>query len=267
MGGADVAADLPPDDTIPAPLMEARRILVTGAAGPIGAAIAVAIAPGASHLVLVDEDTEGLERSAGRARTAAEELGERVPVVLTHAADLSIAGAASDALAVASGFCGPLDVVVHAPRSDPRPVADPPDRIAALADQRAVVQLHLLSALELVDGALEPMARRGSGRLVLIGPDAAWWSDGPGSGRTDTRAALRGAVAGLVRSAAARQVHGGPTVHGVLLGGTPLTAPSGPTDHDATSVASMVTFLAGRDGSRFNGAVLPMEPDHGPWRP
>lgn len=261
-------ADIPHDDTIlPQPLMEPRRILVTGAAGPVGAAIGLAIAPGASHLILVDEYTEGLERTAGRARTAAEKLGERVPVVLTHEADLSLAGAAGDALAAASGFCGPLDVVVHAPRSDPRPIAHPPGRTEALAGLRSVVQSHLLSAIEIVDGVLEPMARRGSGRLVLIGPDAARWSDGPGSGRTDTLAAVRGAIAGLVRSAAARQAHGGPTVHGVLLGGTPATASSGPTAHEATSIASMVTFLVGREGARFNGAVLPMEPDHGPWSP
>jgi NAD(P)-dependent dehydrogenase (short-subunit alcohol dehydrogenase family) len=245
-------------------MMQSRRILVTGAAGPVGEAVAVAIAPGASHLVLVDDDTDALARTAERARAAAERLDERIPVVLTHPADLSVSGAASDALKAAQGFCGSLDIVVHAPSAVPPTAAHVPGSADTSGHLRAVLERHLVSAVMLASGSLAAMHRLGWGRLVLVGPAAALPADGPGFAPVDVHAAVRGAITALVRSLAPRQDLGGPTVHGVLIGGTMPPESSGAAPPpEAVDTAAVVAFLIGPDGARFNGAVFPVERGHG----
>ena len=245
-------------------MMRSRRILLTGATGPVGLAVAVAIAPGASHLVLVDTDADALARTAERARAAAEDLDDRVPVVLTHPADLSMAGAAGDALKAAQGFCGSLDVVVHAPSAAPATAAHFMGSTDDAAQSRAIFELHLLSAVALASGSLDAMRRLGSGRLILVGPAAALPADGPGFASSDVHAAVRGAITALVRSIAPRQAPGGPTVHGVLLGGTtPPESSGGAPPPEAVDTAAVVAFLVGPDGARFNGAVFPVERGYG----
>lgn len=246
-------------------MMRSRRILLTGAAGPIGSAVAVAVAPGASHLVLVDTDADALARIAERARAAAEDLDERVPVVLTHPADLSIAGAAGAALKAAQGFCGSLDVVIHAPSAVSATPAHVTGSAADAAHPRAILELHLLSAIALASGSLDAMRQLGSGRLILVGPAAALPADGPGFAPSDVHAAARGAITALVRSLAPRQAQGGPTVHGVLIGGTmpPESSVGGAPPPEAVDSAAVVAFLVGPDGARFNGAVFPVERGYG----
>ena len=84
-----------------------KRCLVTGAAGGIGAATAVALAQGGAHLVLTDVEPVGLERTAEQVRAAGGH------VLLTRAVDLTDAGAVRALAAEVEAEVGPLDVLLN----------------------------------------------------------------------------------------------------------------------------------------------------------
>lgn len=84
-----------------------KRCLVTGAAGGIGAATAVALAQAGAHLVLTDVEPVGLERTAEQVRAAGGH------VLLTRVVDLTDAGAVRALAAEVEAEVGPLDVLLN----------------------------------------------------------------------------------------------------------------------------------------------------------
>lgn len=84
-----------------------KRCLVTGAAGGIGAATAVALARAGAHLVLTDVEPVGLERTAEQVRDAGGQ------VLLTRVVDLTDADAVHALAAEVEAEVGPLDVLLN----------------------------------------------------------------------------------------------------------------------------------------------------------
>ncbi|MEV0896711.1 SDR family NAD(P)-dependent oxidoreductase [Actinoplanes sp. NPDC049802] len=84
-----------------------RTCVITGAAGGIGAALALDLAKRHAELALVDRDTEGLERVTGLAR----ELG--AAGVTAYPVDLSDGGDRLDLAAEVSSRQGPADLLIN----------------------------------------------------------------------------------------------------------------------------------------------------------
>lgn len=94
--------------------LKGRRVLVTGAAGGIGRAIAEGFAAQGAILALFDRDAEGLERT----RAALPGTTEAIPL------DLSDSDAIAPAVEAAASRIGPPDILINvAAMSLPRSLA------------------------------------------------------------------------------------------------------------------------------------------------
>jgi NAD(P)-dependent dehydrogenase (short-subunit alcohol dehydrogenase family) len=110
------------------PNLEGRYILVTGAAGVIGKAIAISLArAGAAGIVVTDLSESALEAVAAQLLQEAEQLGHRAPQIVSHAANITQAdqvtalggvvdrafGGRLDALILNAGVLEPVVTIVH----------------------------------------------------------------------------------------------------------------------------------------------------------
>ncbi|WP_154794489.1 SDR family NAD(P)-dependent oxidoreductase [Occultella kanbiaonis] len=138
-----------------------RTALVTGSTSGIGAAIAAALA-GAGALV-IGHGLQGPTAEAGPGGSGTVGPGAVVaPAPLTE--DLAVEGAGAS-LAEHALRLGPVDIVVHAASVQ---VRAPWTKITP-ADARRQLQVNLLSAVELLQVLVPPMAERGWGRILAIG--------------------------------------------------------------------------------------------------
>lgn len=89
--------------------MRRRTVLITGAAGSLGSALALSCAREGYHTVLLDSDRRGLESLFDRA------VDEGLPEPLLHPLDLSTAGPSEfqDMLDAIDRVCGSVDTLVH----------------------------------------------------------------------------------------------------------------------------------------------------------
>ena len=135
-----------------------QRILVTGAGGGIGSAIALELAERGVELFLVDRQLQGLERI----KSAIEAVGSRVHLVVC---DLTAPDAAQIISKQAVAVMGAVDVLINcAGISSFGAFADEtPDGMERLWRINTLVPMQLASAL------LPHMITRGSGRIVNIG--------------------------------------------------------------------------------------------------
>jgi NAD(P)-dependent dehydrogenase (short-subunit alcohol dehydrogenase family) len=128
--------------------LRGRSVLLTGAAGGIGAAVARELAQAGCRLVLVDVDADGLERVAGELQGAA----------IAVPADVSELGQLEAAVVAGRERFGPIGVVIaNAAVDDIAPVAE----IDPSAFDR-VISVNLLGAFRTVRAALADVrAERG----------------------------------------------------------------------------------------------------------
>jgi NAD(P)-dependent dehydrogenase (short-subunit alcohol dehydrogenase family) len=186
--------------------LEDRVVVVTGAGGGIGRAVALAFAAEGSALVLGDlaEAVEGVAAEARQAGARATALRGDV----TRAADMGALAAR------AMGEHGGLDVLVTCAGIDGPGLLAEQDE----ASWARVIDVNLLGTYRAVRAALPEMVRRGRGRIVTV---ASVFGKVGGFGFITAYAASKHGVIGLTRALAAElgsQGHHGITVNAICPG-------------------------------------------------
>lgn len=137
--------------------LQDSRVLLTGAGGGIGSALAHALAARGARLAL-------LGRDAAELKTLAAGLAGDVPAT-TLDADLLDADARHRAVAEARRCLGGIDIVINcAGTMSFRPLVDEDPAVLA-----RILRLNLEAPLLLVREILPEMLARGSGRIVNVG--------------------------------------------------------------------------------------------------
>ena len=211
-----------------------RRILVTGAAGGIGAAIVEAFAAHGGELILADIEIGGLKKQAGK-------LGNNISI---HQYDQSDASS----IAKLATMVGSVDIFCNNAGMNQ----------AGLFLEQSPETIQRIIAIDLIGPVLlarhigEGMVARGSGVIVNTASQLAFHGSA-------TRAAYAAAKAGLVqftKSAAAEWAPHGVRVVALAPGRTltPMTTPLLSTEEQRTE--GLKHIPAGRYGSREEMAKL-----------
>jgi short-subunit dehydrogenase len=192
-----------PDAPIPAettsePVQVLRRILITGASGAIGGALARRLAAPGTHLLLWGRDMARLARIAGICRTAGATVELR-QIDLADTAGMLAAVVTDDSAA-------PIDsALLVAGQGDSVPagqVVEPAEQVARLAVVNFAGPAALAAALA------TRMAARRRGRILLVGSAAAFHA-------LPHAPAYAASKAGLARFADALRLAVAP--HGVIV--------------------------------------------------
>jgi len=140
-----------------------RRVVLTGASGGIGAALAARLAaPGVTMLLT--------GRDAGRLAQAADAARARGATVETATLDVTDASATAATLR-AFDAAGPVDLLIANAGVSSGTRADGARESAAAA--RRVVEVNLLGAMNTVHPLADAMAARGAGAIALVSSLAA----------------------------------------------------------------------------------------------
>ena len=142
-----------------------RCVLITGATGGIGGALAVAYAEPGVTLILQGRKADRLAELAAQC----ESLGARV---LTQLLDVRDRVALTEWLRAVSAAEAPDLVIVNAgvnTNIGPDGQGEPWDEVEAL------IEVNVLAALATVDAVLPAMRARGHGQIALISSLAAWF--------------------------------------------------------------------------------------------
>lgn len=144
--------------------LEGRRALVTGGAGGIGGACALALARDGAAVTLTGRTASALERAADRIRTAVPEAS-----VTICAADATTPEGVQAAVDAAVGSDGGLDICVATVGGG---TVSP---LLALTDEQFTEELrrNIVSAFLAIKHCTPPMAATGGGSIVCISSDTA----------------------------------------------------------------------------------------------
>ncbi|MFJ9392305.1 SDR family NAD(P)-dependent oxidoreductase [Nocardioides sp. NPDC101246] len=258
---AAVPADLGVEIGSPQPWTEAltggrfagQTVVVTGAAGGIGKAVAARIVGEGGRVV-------GIDVSAEKLSTTATELGERFHALAaditapeTAAAVLAAAGERVDALANVAGVMDD-DAAPH----------EIDDTIWARC-----LSVNVDGPMRLMRAVLPVMLAAGEGRIVNVVSEAGLRGSAAGAAYTTSKHAL----VGLTKSAAFQYAGTGVRINALAPGAVatgihvPEGAPYGssrtagmrvaiPGIATAEELAASITFLLSRDSVNINGAVV-----------
>lgn len=237
-----------------APLLESKRILVTGASKGIGAAIARTLhREGASLALHYNSDSSGAEALAA-------ELGDRVHLL---AADLGAPGAGDELWDAAAGSLGGIDVLVNNAGAW---IASPIDEPAAWDEGWAQnINLNLVSAANLCRRALLDFRTQGGGAIVNITSRSAHRGDDAehlayGAAKAGLLSLTKGIARGyghlgvLAYAISPGWVDTGLAAGAVsdeVLAGLPLREVTPPED-----VAELVGFLASGRSRHLTGSTI-----------
>jgi NAD(P)-dependent dehydrogenase (short-subunit alcohol dehydrogenase family) len=252
---------------VPAPppesSLDGRVALVTGAAGTIGSATALAFAAAGARVVATDISTTRLDAAAARVRSVHGD------VVATHVADLADPDSAAAIVAAAISAYGRLDVVVHAAIDHPLGAIDE----LTPAQFHHAFAVNVGAAMWVVRAAL-PHLRAGSGSVVLFSSIQA----GVGMPRFSLYASTKGAIETLTRHLAVELGPRGIRVNAIAPGRVQrddeIASGAGerrayPVGRFGTGddIASAVVFLASDASSWVTGSVVAVDGGAGSIHP
>lgn len=229
---------------------EGKLVVITGAAGNVGRAVAAAFAAGGATLALLDRDTDGLAAArAGlpdesRVETFATDLLDPEAVAATVTAVTSQLGGIAVLANVAGGFTmGP-------------PLHETSDR-----DWDFMLDLNARSVFNMARAVVPGMLASGGGRIVNVSARAAR----EGKANMGPYCASKAAVITLTESLAAEHKHAGINVNCILPGtvDTPQNREAMPdADHDKwvppAALADVIVFLASQASRCVTGAAVPV---------
>ncbi len=227
-----------------------KVVVITGAAGNLGRAVAMAFARRGAHLALLDRDAEGLQRTIDNSKGHARATPFTVNLLDATSVDTAIAEIVGrfgriDVLAnIAGGFTmGPL-------------IQDTDDK-----DWDFMLNLNARSVFYTCRRVIPEMLGNGGGRIINVSARAAE----QGKGRMGPYCASKAAVRTLTESLAAENRLDNINVNCILPGtiDTPQNRESMP-DADfsrwvpTAALADVVVFLASHAARCITGAAIPV---------
>ncbi|QLA21264.1 SDR family NAD(P)-dependent oxidoreductase [Desulfolutivibrio sulfoxidireducens] len=141
-----------------------RHVLITGATGGLGQALALEYAEQGSRLTLTGRDPDRLALVADRCR-------EKGAQAHTAVLDMRDGPAVREWIRGVDDAC-PVDVVIA--NAGVSSSLGPNDVAEAIEDVRRLFAVNALGAVETVSALAERMRKRGHGRLVLISSLGGW---------------------------------------------------------------------------------------------
>lgn len=228
--------------------MSGTRILITGAAGGIGAETARLCAQLGATLVLTDIDSFRLE-------TVAHEIGN---VAAVHRCDVSDRAAVEHLVSQHGPFSALADTAGICPYDEDWMAPDW-NEVAFMR----VMRVNLLGPINLVRAVLPGMIERKTGRIALCGSIAGWMG---GVRAAPHYAASKGGVHALIRWFAQRGTPHGVNVNGVAPGpiATGMTRDGGynPESYpmkrmgEPQEIAAALAFLCSPAAGFLAGAII-----------
>lgn len=224
-----------------------QTIIVTGATGNLGAAIARLLSRHGGQLVIADV-------SAERVAALGRELGS--PVAEVANADVRTAAGCASIADAALGRFGRIDGLANTVGGF---------KLAGITagaadDWAMLLELNALSALRLSEAVLPTMATQAYGRIVNIAAGAGQKSFAGAS----VYAASKAALLRITETISEEHKSDGVTANCVIPGTmkTPQNAAAMPDADQSTwietdSVAALVAFLLSKDAAAVTGAAIP----------
>jgi short-subunit dehydrogenase len=146
------------------PPLHSRCVLITGATGAIGGALATAYADPSTHLVLHGRQQEKLEALANTCRQQGAQITlSTINLTDDHALQSWLAEVCAQQVP---------DIVIANAGKNSHPQG--PDTLEPWADVQALLDINLKTPIAMVQHLVPAMRARGSGQLVLISSLAAW---------------------------------------------------------------------------------------------
>lgn len=241
--------------------LSGRSALVTGAAGGIGAAVAVALAARGAAVLVTDLDESAAAGTAERI-TAAGGIAEAVALDVRDGAAASAAAARAAAL---TG--GTLHIVVN------NAGATAPAMFAKTTEESvlAMLDIHVLGAFRCAKAALAYLPEDGTGRIINVTSSAGLTGALGQVNYSAAKAGIIGLTKSLAKELARRQI----TVNALApAAATPMTETirTDPRFAEQTlariplrrwaepgEVANAFVFLASDAASYITGQVLPVD--------
>jgi len=228
-----------------------RIVLVGGASGNLGQAVARAFHAAGANLVLLD-------RKPGRLAALFPELAASPDHLLLDSVDAADAASVDAAVQAAVERFGRLDIVANTVGGyrAGTPVHETPPETWEF-----MLTLNARTAFVLSRAAVPHMLERGAGKIVHVAARASL----QGTARAAAYSASKSAILRLVESLSAELKHTGINVNCVLPGtiDTPANRKAMP-DADFSkwtapaAIAEVFVFLASESGAAVNGAEIPV---------
>ena len=236
-------------------MIQEKVVLVTGATGGLGPAVALRVAATGARTAVTARDRASLETLAG---DIARETGAGEDRILVHSADICEAAQVKGLLDGIASRWGGADALVNLAGGwkGGKPLAEVTEQ-----EWDAALGLNLRSAFLINRAVLPFMAKKGWGRIINVSSKAA---ESPGPRQAAYNAAKAGLIA-LTASIAAEYRRNGIAANAILpsIIDTPQNRAQTP-DADFSrwvkpeEIASLVLFLLGDEAGSINGAAIPV---------